>query len=152
MTAPVINPHKDYTYSRQHAFGRMTFKAFDGTTHIQITEDEYIAADYEEHFTSHPDAYDADCASCFLNHPHSIGYHNQSLKERKPDPPSNKRRLSDVTIEELNQRRVALPSGFGTFLVSAITKDYWVRCPGANGGFGRSFCCHANTTVLISGK
>lgn len=149
MTTKHHNPHKGYTYSRQHAFGRATFTAYDGTTFIKITEDEYRTADFEEHFTSHPDAYDADCTSCFLNHPHSIGYHNQAISESKPEAPRHFKQLVDVTPEELSARRVLLPTGFGTFLVIAITKDYWVRCPQANGGFGRSFCCHEGTKVLI---
>lgn len=150
MTTPTVNQHPLYFFHSQRIDGKLCYFANDESVSIKITETEFKAEAFRVHYSSKPRAYDADCASCFLNHAHSIGYHNQSLSKVKEARRRTPKRLSDVTHDELIQRHVFLNTGFDTFLVSAITQDFWVHCPKANGGFGRSFCCHEGTTVYVS--
>jgi len=150
MTTPVFNQHPKHYFDSQRIDGKICYFANDDSVFIKITEEEFKAEAFELNIISKSGAYSPDCASCFLNHAHSKGYHNQNIARANSIERNTAKPLGEVTPEELSTRCVYLSTGFGTFLVTAITKDFWVVCPKANGGFGRSFCCHEGTQVLIN--
>lgn len=58
--------------------------------------------------------------------------------------------LKDVTNKEVEIEMAKIVTDFGTYIIDAIDRNnWWVHCPKANGGYGRSFSCRAHTPILM---
>ena len=61
-----------------------------------------------------------------------------------------KKRLDQITKKEFDEGRVFIESAFGIFPVSGRNQEWWVYCPTANMGHGRSFFCHPGAKMLVA--
>ena len=60
-----------------------------------------------------------------------------------------RKNLRDVTQQEFNSGNAFIETSFGKYMISGVNEEWWVMCPKANGGFGRSFSCYPGTQILI---
>ena len=52
--------------------------------------------------------------------------------------------------EKHNGKEAFTDTAFGKMEFNSINENYWVRCPKANGGFGRSFSLHAQSEIHLA--